>query len=145
MNEKSYPFQISTANIRYTFESISEKQIIEKAVIFIETSYPNIYNLALVDVLADGTESDITVSNNNDLVVVMATVMKIIDDFLNKFTDKSVIFRGSDFRRTRLYRIIISREYRLISEQFKVLGLKDGTFYPFDSSIEFDAFLICKQ
>ena len=91
MNEKSYPFKISTANIRYSFESVSEEKVIEKAVIFVETDYPNIYNLALVDVLEDRTESDITVSNNNDLETVMATVIKIIDDFLNKFPDKSVI------------------------------------------------------
>ena len=135
MNEKSYPFKISTANIRYSFESVSEEKVIEKAVIFVETDYPNIYNLALVDVLEDRTESDITVSNNNDLETVMATVIKIIDDFLNKFPDKSVIFRGSDLRRTRLYRIIISREYESISEYFKILGLKDGSFHQFESKI----------
>ena len=144
MNEKSYPFQISTANIRYSFESVSEEKIIEKAVVFVETNYPNIYNLALVDILGDGTESDITVSNNNDLETVMATVIKIIDDFLNKFPDKSVIFQGSDLRRTRLYRIIISREYESISQYFKILGLKNGLFHQFESKIEFDAFLICK-
>ncbi len=93
----------------------------------------------------DGEESDISVSNNKDMTTVLATVIKIIDDFLNKFNNKSVIFKGSDLRRTRLYRIIISREYDTIATHFRILGVKNGTIQPFISDVDFDAFLVFKK
>jgi hypothetical protein len=58
---------------------------------------------------------------------VLATVIQIISDFLNKNKKSYVIFKGSDPRRHRLYRIIMNREFTEISEKFKILGVNNST------------------
>lgn len=59
--------------------------------LFTQTDSPQIFNLALLDVLDNGKMSDISVTNNNDLRTVLATVIKIIEDFMNKNQDRFVI------------------------------------------------------
>lgn len=58
----------------------------------------------------------------------MATVIKIIEDFLSQNKDFLVEFRGGDEKRHRLYRIIISRELTKINEKFEVYGGKNEDF-----------------
>ncbi|GAB2569382.1 hypothetical protein GCM10027190_19240 [Spirosoma areae] len=80
----------------------------------------------MLDLLDDGSESDLSITNNDDLRTVMATVMPIVDNFLTKFPDKIVTFSGSDERRTRLYRIVISRGLDKIQKRFLVSGQLDN-------------------
>ncbi len=146
MEEKPYPFHLQNINARYEFKSISQEKTVNKVVIFTQTQLKDIYNLALLDILENGIESDMVVTNNNDLITVLATVIKIIDDFLNKFPDKIVSFKGSDERRTRLYRIIISKEIDKIKEEFLVLGLlENGEYELFQISRLYTAFLVIKK
>lgn len=129
MEENPYPFYLKNLDARYEFDSINDEKVVNKAVTFTQTPVKDIYNLALLDILADGKESDIVVSDNQDLPTVLATVIKIIEKFLNKFPEKIVTFKGSDDRRTRLYRIVISKEIDKIKERFMVLGLLENGEY----------------
>ena len=110
MNESAYPFEEGPLEYTYRFESVSEQAVIQKVVIFTKIEQSGVFNLALVDELPDGLLSDTVVSNNDDMVTVLATVFQITADFLNRFPDVSVYFSGSDTRRIRLYRVAISRE-----------------------------------
>lgn len=129
MEENPYPFYLKNLDARYEFDSINDEKVVNKAVTFTQTPVKDIYNLALLDILADGKESDMVVSDNQDLPTVLATVIKIIEKFLNKFPEKIVTFKGSDDRRTRLYRIVISKEIDKIKERFMVLGLLENGEY----------------
>lgn len=126
MEEKSYQFARTRTEFRYEFSSVSVEKEVKKVVLFTETSSSDVFNLALLDDLGNGNYSDITESNNNDLITIMATIFKIVDDFLNTKPNSFVIFRGSDIRRQRLYRIIISRELAKIQEKFEVRGIIDN-------------------
>ena len=84
MNEKPYPFSLTRTEFRYEFVSVSQNKAVQKVVLFTQTDSPLIFNLALLDLLENGKMSDVSVTNNDDLRTVLATVIKIIGDFLNK-------------------------------------------------------------
>ena len=143
MDETPYSFFAEPIEIRYDFDSVSDAKIVKKVVRLTETSLPNVFNLALLDLLDDGSESDLSVTDNDDLRTVLATVMRIIDNFLTKFPEKAVTIRGSDARRTRLYRIVIGRELGAIQQRFMVFGeFQDGQLEPFEPNADYVRFMI---
>lgn len=146
MNLSSYPFSL-TAATRYIF--ISEgKQNIEKAVEFTQLKISTTYNIAFGDTLPDGSIDDMANSNNDDIVKVLATVVKIMEDFLDRFPESTVFFAGSTQERTMLYRRIIKTYYSLFKEKFEIDGviiseeeLRQVAFEP-TKNINYNAFLI---
>jgi hypothetical protein len=144
MEEQKYPFSLVQRELRYEFWSRSEEKEIKKIVIFTKVGYveDNFYNLALMDELANGDLSDISESRNNDMKTILATVFGIANDFLMKNPDAIVAFKGSDYRRHRLYRIALNREKERLSEKFIIAGYTDGEVYPFEINGEYEQFLI---
>ncbi len=145
MNEKPYPFSLTRTEFRYEFVSVSQNKAVQKVVLFTQTDSPLIFNLALLDLLENGKMSDVSVTNNDDLRTVLATVIKIIGDFLNKNQYRFVVFRGSDGRRQRLYRIVIGRELELLQESFQIWGVVDNELTIFELNKEMDFYLIGKK
>lgn len=143
MEEKAYSFSHVRTEFRYEFFSTSDDKIVKKVVLFTETSASMVYNLALLDELQNGELSDISETNNKDLVMVMATVIQIIDEFLKINPDYFVIFKGSDKKRQRLYRIIISRELFKIQKKFDIFGgIGDDFITDFEPNKEYDFYII---
>lgn len=142
MNEPHYPFEASSNQFRYEFESVSEEKTVRKVVVFQETGLLNLYNLALLDILENGEESDMTISNNRDLEMVMATVLQIIATFLDKNPACSVHFKGNEERKTRLYRIVIGREISQLRQRFDVFGVTPQRSELFRSNTSYDAFVV---
>lgn len=64
MDESYYPYERPITEIRYDFRSVSQEKEVRKRVIFTALDSPDIYNLALVDVLENGSMSDITETRN---------------------------------------------------------------------------------
>ena len=146
MEEIHYPFKNPISEVRYDFVSISNEKEVAKRVIFTTSNYQDIYNLALVDVLEDGTISDITETRNKDMVIVLATVIKIVGEFLDNHLDKFIIFQGSDERRQRLYRLVISRELSSLQKKFSIFGgITNNKAEPFKPNKKYDYFLILKN
>ncbi len=74
MNEPAYPFRSRTDGLFFSFHSVSEEKVVPKLIIY--TPVDNlIYNLALVDVMPDGSLADNVTTNNQDMNRVMATVI----------------------------------------------------------------------
>lgn len=145
MNESYYPFGQPQIQYRYDFTSISREKEVVKRVLFTLTDTEQVYNLALLDVLPNGDVSDITETKNKDMRVVLATVVRIIVDFLNKNPEVIVLFQGSDEKRQRLYRIVINREIETVLEQFRIFGSIDDEIEPFVANRPYDFFLIIKR
>ncbi|ACT96133.1 DUF6934 family protein [Dyadobacter fermentans] len=142
MQEKSYPYTSNNARFRYEFTSVIDNKIVRKVVRITQTSISNVYNLALFDILADGTLSDISESRNKDLRTVLATVFRIVMDFYTQKPGAFLLFRGSDARRHRLYSIVIAREFNQLSERFVIYGLKNDVLCPFTPNSHFDFYVI---
>ena len=145
MNESYYPFGQPQIQYRYDFVSISREKEVLKRVLFTLTDTEQVYNLALLDVLPNGDVSDITETKNKDMRVVLATVVRIIVDFLNKNPQVIVLFQGSDEKRQRLYRIVINREIETVLEQFRIFGSIDDEIEPFIANRPYDFFFIIKR
>lgn len=142
MQEKSYPYISTNRDFRYEFESVSTQKTVKKVVRITRTDVSNVFNLALFDILDDGTLSDISETRNSDLRTVLATVFHIVNDFYTQKPGSYLLFRGSDSRRHRLYSIAIAREFNQISERFVIHGLKNDTLYPYAQNCQFDFYVI---
>ena len=145
MDEKPYLFKSDNAEYTYRFESVSDEKRIQKLVLLTETDNPTIVNLALLDEMADGELSDTSVSDNDDMRTVLATVFRIAADFLNRNPNYSITFRGSDDRRNRLYRIVISREIDRLISSYEVYGFNGQTFSLFKNNEVYHGFLIRRR
>ena len=143
MNQPSYAFDQDEAALRFDFESVSDQRVIHKRIEYSVTTVPDLYNLALGDVLPNGVLDDTMRSNNDDRDKVMATVVQTLLVFLRQYPDRYVIFSGSTESRTRLYRVIISRELDNALELFDIYGvIPDGGFELFQADSQYIAFLI---
>jgi hypothetical protein len=106
MNKDVYEYSLSKS-YEYEFLSIGKEKNVRKLVAFTETGSENVFNLALFDILDSGECSNITETRNQDMITVLATMFRIVANFLERDKDYSVVFRGNDSRRHRLYRIAI--------------------------------------
>ena len=143
MDEQGYSYSFNRVTFEYEFFSISSVKKVRKVVVFSEME-KDVYNLALLDEIEDGFLSDMSESNNDDLVTVMATVIKIVDDFLTKNPHFFVVFSGSDERRQRLYRIIITKELEKIKQKFEIFSVNKNGIIPFQANQEYEFILIKK-
>ena len=67
-------------NLHSSLKALAKKKSIKKLIQFrLVNSSLSIYNLALVDILPDGDVSDLSISNNQDMPKVLATVFQAID------------------------------------------------------------------
>lgn len=121
MNEPAYPFRVRTDGLLFSFYSVSEEKIVPKLVVYTPVD-DLIYNLALVDVMPDGSLADNVTTNNQDMNRVMATVIQTMLAFFEKYPDRLVYFQGSDDIRTRFYRILITRELEAARQLFVIYG-----------------------
>jgi len=142
MDKPAYPFSVLENGQRFEFQSVSHDRTIQKVVEFRELEISNIYNLALVDVKQDGTFDDMSVSNNQDMETIIATVIRTIQVFLAFQPTAKVLFMGSTPSRTRLYRGIINKYLAEAEKIYEIHGIIDWVNEPFQGHKTYDAFLI---
>lgn len=142
MNEPAYPFRNTADRLSFTFKSVSSERIINKLVLY-DTIDENTVNLALIDVMPDGRLADEVVSDNQDIDKVIATVVETIFAFFETYPEKKIYFQGSDAVRTRLYRILISRELAEATKLFLIYGRRIGGDYEvFRPNLPYTGFII---
>lgn len=126
MKKESYTL-FANSESTYNFVSIGKKGEILKGVYFEEIE-TNLYNLVLLDYdLESKTWSDETVSDNGDIVRIMATIVHIIYLFLNKNKKALVFFKGNTDSRQKLYNRIIHNYFSELSEKFVIWGSVEET------------------
>ena len=142
MSQPAYPIRTTSSRLQFAFESINEGHVVQKRIEF--TAFPvnpDIYNLAFGDLNEEGVLDDLTVSNNQDMERVLATVIQALVVFLETYPNKTVFFTGSTVTRTRLYRAAINRviaDY----EELRVDGIMDTTIERFQPNKPYQAFLV---
>ena len=146
MNEAFYEFQYNENRYIYTFESVSETKIVRKTVLLsLVNESPAVYNLALVDKAEDGSFSDLSVSNNQDMAKVLATVFQVISLFLDQKPDSTILIQGSTPARTRLYQMAIGKYLEELEQNFQILGLDGTEFEHFERGKRYTSFIVLKQ
>ena len=121
MREETYECESKDSMMLFEFISKGPKGSIKKLVYFQKTKHPDFYNLAFGDVDEEtDTISDTIISDNNDSNKILATVAHTVVFFLTRYPDAFVRAKGSNFARTRLYRMGISSHLEEINKTFKV-------------------------
>lgn len=144
MDRPNYEFEYSLPRKVYLFESEGKHGSVKKMVRF-HLIEGNLFNLGFGDWRENDHEfDDQVVTDNGDMEMVLSTVIKITLQFLSMNPGASVHFTGSTQARTRLYRIIISNNYDVISRGYKVWGYWCGGWQPFEKSVNYEAFLVSK-
>ena len=130
----------------YDFISTGMKGDILKRVRFDLVENPDTYNLAFGDLKEDGRIDDYSISDNNDMPKILATIAFIAEVFLSEYPDRTITFRGSTAERTRLYRMAIGNNLNDLQGSFEIYGVeKDGSISFFTKNKEFFAFLVRKK
>ncbi|WP_435353643.1 DUF6934 family protein [Emticicia sp. SJ17W-69] len=143
MNQPTYKVQINDENT-FSFISVGRKGLILKVVRFDEIE-DEIFNLGFGDFdFEKQTLSDTIVSDNGDMEKILATVVSILNKFLQNNPKYSVFIVGSTLSRTRLYQIAINRYYDDFSSYFEIFGRKKGQFELFQKNENYEPFLIRK-
>ncbi|PWK16641.1 hypothetical protein LV89_04857 [Arcicella aurantiaca] len=144
MDRPHYNFSFNTLNEYTDFEfySIGNKGTIKKIIRFIKIDLEDFYSLSLFDVFSDGTLSVMSESKNGDMKIVLATVAKTIEKFLELYPTKKVFFSGSTHERTRLYRIAITQEIENIKNLFDILGITEDGLEIFAPNRPYQGFII---
>ena len=143
MNEPSYPFKRIDDRLTFSFESISKEKTVQKLVEFRLFDDSNeLYNLALMDLLTDGTVSDLTVSNNRDMPKVLATVFQSIRLFFQAKPNAKILIQGSTASRTRLYQIAIVKYYNELEPIYNIWGLTEDDILIFKLGYNFEGFIV---
>lgn len=144
MHYPHYTFAYEPDTEEYHFESIGSKGIIHKIVIF-SMAVPefNIFNLGLVDYNPEtGSMSDTSVSDNDDLNKILATIFQISVDYTRRKPNHLVAFQGTTPPRNRLYRMAINHAFEDISQIFDVYGFYKDEWEFFTPNKSYDLFLI---
>lgn len=100
MNQKPYVYKHLHSK-QYFFVS-EGKERIAKMVAF-EPLSDDTVNLCFGDLLPDGSIDDAAISNNGDIVKVLATVIDILRLFCSQHPDIQIYIEGSTELRTMLY------------------------------------------
>ncbi len=144
MNQPTYKIQVYEENT-YSFISIGRKGLILKVVRFDEIE-PTIFNLGFGDFdFEKQTLSDSIVSDNGDMEKILATVVSILNDFLQNNPKFSVFIVGSTLSRTRLYQIAINRYYEDFKVYFEIFGYRNSEFDVFQKNVNYESFLVRKM
>jgi len=133
----------------FKFVSVWPNGQIQKLVLFrLLDPEDNIYNVALLDILESGMTSDTTVSNNNDMREILATVTRIIIDYSALFPERKLFFRGSDEegKRMAVYHRAIREYYSILQEIFFIEGfINEKVKEPFNPLNNYHAFLVKRK
>lgn len=148
MNPKPYyNFEVSADKLIYEFESKSETKTIHKVVIYEKLSdLENHFHMGFGDLTSNGKIDYLIQSRNKDMSLILSTVVQTMFLFFERYPEAKVVFTGSNYIRTRLYRSIISKFVNEAEQFFEILGFtEDGAQEKFQKDKDYHAFLIYQR
>jgi hypothetical protein len=144
MDQPHYEFEYSLPRKVYSFTSEGRNGPVRKVVEFTLIQSGK-YNLGFGDWNEEKQGyDDKAITDNGDMEIMLSTVIRVTTRFLSTIPGVSVHLTGSTAARIRLYRIIISNNYEVISREFTVLGLLCGEWFKYEKNVNYEAFLVSK-
>ena len=123
MKKPVYDLKSSADGHFYFFNSKGERAV-KKAIVFIPLkNNSSIVELVFGDIKNDSSIDFYSVSENNDLLEIISTVIESLKLYLDKFPDMTVYFRGSTPARTRLYRAVIAKNLNVNELIYEIIGV----------------------
>ena len=130
----------------FTFVSEGPKGKISKLIEIKETNLKDFYNIAFGDKdVETGKINDEIVTNNSDTEKVLRTVVAAIYAFTDLNPEAWIYATGSNFARTRLYRLGISKYFEEVERYFEIYGELNGKWCFFEKGIDFEGFVVKRR
>lgn len=144
MEKPHYELKSTPNALQHVFESISKDKVIQKVVAYIPAEDDEkYYQLVFGDLLPNGKIDTLSVSNNNDMRIVLTTVANTLFSFFEQNSDKIVFFTGSTLSRTRLYRAVISKFIHETELFYDIKGITESeSIENFDNNHSYIGYLI---
>jgi hypothetical protein len=144
MISEVYALEADNSQTEFSFVSEGKNGSICKIVSFVEYEHlPGVYNLGFGDLDGENSHADdLARSNNGDMEKVLSTVAMAVILFTENNKDATIYAEGSTLARTRLYRFMISRFWKMASELFEVKGCHPETGWEaFKPNQPYEAFI----
>jgi len=141
--EKTYETRYFIEYNLFMFNSEGPNGIIKKGILFQEQEDGH-YNLALVEYRKGRLLDDVT-SNNNDIVLIFATVIKSILKFMNKVPHAIIEVKTTDEKRLRVYNAIIQRHHQKFKHQLIFFGIIEDNRHTIEAGKSYESFVIEKK
>ncbi|MEY5049450.1 MAG: hypothetical protein RLZZ175_2809 [Bacteroidota bacterium] len=144
MNKNGYSF-INNTDLSFSFVSKGKQGEILKVVVFQEIG-ENIFNIALLDYLADENKySDMVRSDNGDMKKVLITVMNILLDFLQNNPQCILYLEGNTRTKRLLYNRIINNNYQDIKKSLVIIRENNDNQENFVQGNFYNSFYVALQ
>ncbi len=118
MIEKTYDLRSNGEKTLFAFKSIGPRGEIQKIIQLVPLAEP-IWNLGFGDI-KNGKVSDSAISNNEDLVRVIATVAQAAMEFSATWPGRKIQIEPIDEKRKQLYAAVFKRHFSTISGRFLI-------------------------
>jgi hypothetical protein len=146
LRQDNYTVETSASFLKFEFHSEGPRGKIKKLVLYKPfKNNPAVFNLGFGDEGNDGVINDIAISDNKDSEKILATVALTVYKFYEKHPECFVYVTGSTKARTRLYRRGLTRNLDEILQDLDLFGFTDGSWTPFQTGLDYEAFLIRKK
>ncbi|MFN4253852.1 MAG: DUF6934 family protein [Saprospiraceae bacterium] len=143
MIDEHYPLLPFDDDHVFPFFSSGKHGKILKLVVFSQTRTGK-WNLAFGDFNGLRLDDSI-VSNNQDLPLVIKTVVAAAYRFSEKFPDRVIYIEAIDKRRNLLYHRVLRTHFEEISEVFFVEGRIEGRWVSYRPRLDFEAFQFTRK
>ena len=141
---KTYDIEASPNKLNFMFISVGFKGSVVKMVVF-QPQDNKRFNLGFGD-FYDNAIHDAVVTNNGDVVKVLATVAKCAYEFIESHQGAILEIKPVDEGRRMLYNTVFKRHYLAISKKFEVKGaVSNEEPKPYSPEIDYDEFELCHK
>lgn len=142
MDRPHYLFESTVSGRLYSFVSKGRHGEIEKRVQFSRMD-EGVFNLGFGDWDENQRRiDDQAISDNGDMELVLATVVKIACVFVSRNKGARIFLTGSTPARTRLYQVLINTNLDIINSKFEVKGYRDGRWHQFEKNVNYESFTV---
>jgi hypothetical protein len=147
MEKPIYNIETSPDGLYHIFESIGLERNTRKMVVYVPDEIKaNLFHLIFGDLTDDYTLDVYSTSNNQDMKIILTSVIQTLYAFFELNPTKKVFFTGSTDARTRLYRAIISKLFEKTELFYNIYGLlEDDSTEPFSKVNYYKGYFIEKK
>jgi hypothetical protein len=110
-----------------------------------DTQGTGYYNLAFGKLVEDAKIDDKNVSNNGDTEIILSTVAQTAVVFTDYYGNPPIFFKGACPARQRLYRMLLTKYWNYICEEWQIQGLIDGKWELFEKDRNYEAFFAFRK
>jgi hypothetical protein len=147
MEKPIYNIETSPDGLYHIFDSVGVQKNTKKMVVYVpDENKADLFHLIFGDVTDDYNLDVFAISNNQDMKMILSSVIQTLYAFFEINPNKKVFFTGSTEARTRLYRATISKLFEKTELFYNICGLlDDDSTEPFNKSTNYKGYFIEKR